>query len=331
MRRASIGLLLIALLAGTAPAARASRIDDVRQRVRALRAEQQAAAARLDETETELAALQDALAYGRERLGRARRELDAARRALDGQLAEVYRSGGLAMLDALLGPSPGHVPDRAEFIMLLVGRQTDTVADARTASASYDAAVRDVAVQEARVRRLLGGARAEQRRLAKRFQEARDLLDRLAGLPGGQAAYPSQTVVTIDGHRYACPVEPPYSYVDTYGAPRPGGRTHQGVDIMAPYGAMELAYADGVISSEHSNTLGGITLWLDGDDGNQYYYAHLSRYAVPQGARVRAGQHIGDVGNSGDARYTAPHLHFEVHPGGGAAVDPYPYAKRVCG
>jgi murein DD-endopeptidase MepM/ murein hydrolase activator NlpD len=86
-----------------------------------------------------------------------------------------------------------------------------------------------------------------------------------------------------------------------------------------------------VVSREYSNSLGGIVLWLDGDNGDQYYYAHLSGYAVPQGTRVRAGQHIAYVGNTGDARYTASHLHFEVHPGGGAAVNPYPYVKRVCG
>ncbi len=331
MRRASIGLLLLALLVGVAPSARADRLQDVRQQVKALRGEQQAAASRLNAIESELGGLEDALAYGREHLGRTRRQLDAARSALGGQLAEVYRSGGLTMLDALLDPSSDHVPDRAEFIMLLVGKQNDTVASARAASASYGAALRDVAARQAEVSKLLGEARTEQRRLDGRFQKARDLLDRLAGFPGGQTAYPSQTVVTIDGHRYACPVEPPYSYIDTFGAPRPGGRTHQGVDIMAPYGARELAYTDGVISAERSNTLGGITLWLDGDDGNQYYYAHLSRYAAPQGARVGAGQHIAYLGNSGDARYTAPHLHFEVHPGGGAVVNPYPYAKRVCG
>ncbi len=331
MRRASIGVLLAVLLLSAAIPARADTLDDVRNKVRKLRAEQETAAARLNTIEADLGALEDLLAYSQQHLGRTRRDLAAARQALDAQLAEVYRSGGLSMFEALLDPSSDHVPDRAEFIMLLLGQRNDVVADAKTASASYDQAVRTVAAQQASSKKLLARSRAEQRVLDKRFQEAKDLMDRLAGFPGGQSVYPSQTVTTIDGHRYACPVEPPYSYIDTWGAARANGRHHEGTDIMAPRGAKELAYTDGVVSQEHSNTLGGITLWLDGDNGDQYYYAHLSGYAVPQGARVRAGQHIAYVGNTGDARYTAPHLHFEVHPGGGGPVNPYPYVKRVCG
>jgi len=331
MRRASIGVLLAVLLLSAAIPARADTLDDVRNKVRKLRAEQETAAARLNTIEADLGALEDLLAYSQQHLGRTRRDLAAARQALDAQLAEVYRSGGLSMFEALLDPSSDHVPDRAEFIMLLLGQRNDVVADAKTASASYDQAVRTVAAQQASSKKLLAQSRAEQRVLDKRFQEAKDLMDRLAGFPGGQSVYPSQTVTTIDGHRYACPVEPPYSYIDTWGAARANGRHHEGTDIMAPRGAKELAYTDGVVSQEHSNTLGGITLWLDGDNGDQYYYAHLSGYAVPQGARVRAGQHIAYVGNTGDARYTAPHLHFEVHPGGGGPVNPYPYVKRVCG
>jgi len=331
MRRATIGLLLAALLLGVAPAAHADRLDDVRERVRKLRAAQEVAAARLNAIETDLDELGDSLAYGQQHLERTRQDLAAARRALDSQLAEVYRSGGLSMFEALLDPSSDHVPDRAEFIMLLVGQRNDVVVNARAAADSYDEALRAVAVQQASSRKLLEQSKAEQRVLDQRFQEARDLMDRLAGFPGGQSVYPSQTVMTIDGRRYACPVEPPYSYIDTWGAARSSGRTHEGTDIMAPRGAKELAYTDGVVSREHTNSLGGIVLWLDGDNGDQFYYAHLSGYAVPPGTRVRAGQHIAYVGNTGDARYTAPHLHFEVHPGGGAAVNPYPYVKRVCG
>ena len=331
MRRAWIGLLLVALLLGVAPAARADRLEDVRDRVKKLRAAQEEASARLNRIETQINELEDAMAYGQARLGRTKRDLDSARRALEAQVAEAYRSGGLSMVEALLDPTSDHVPDRAEFIMLLVGQQNDILRNAQAASASYDAALRDVAVQQSRARKLLQQSRAEQRQLDKRFQEAKSLMDRLAGFPGGQSVYPSESVVTISGHPYSCPVEPPYSYVDTWGAARSGGRRHQGTDIMAPHGAKELAYTDGVISDEHSNSLGGIVLYLRGDDGNEYYYAHLSGYAVPEGTRVKAGQHIAYVGNTGDARYTAPHLHFEVHPGGGSPVNPYPYVKRACG
>jgi murein DD-endopeptidase MepM/ murein hydrolase activator NlpD len=331
MRRASIGLLVVAVLLGVAPAARADRLEDARVRVKALRAEMDAAALESRVIENQLDDLKDSLSFSRVQLGASRRDLDAARRVLGGQLADVYRSGGLAMMDALLDPTSNHVPDRAEFVMLLLGKQNDLLVNAQTASASYAAAVREVAAEQAQLAALRSRQRAEAKQLDKRFTEAKALLDRLAGFPGGQSAYPSQSVITIGGHRYSCPVEPPYSYTDTWGAARSGGRVHLGTDIMAPSGARELAYTDGMVVREHSNTLGGLVLYLEGEDGNEYYYAHLSGYAVSSGTHVRAGQTISYVGNTGDARYTAPHLHFEVHPGGGTPVNPYPYVKRVCG
>ncbi|HZD68800.1 MAG TPA: M23 family metallopeptidase [Actinomycetes bacterium] len=331
MRRASIGALIVAVLLGVAPAAHADRIEDARTRVKALRTEMDDVALEVRFIENQLDDLRDAYRLSQRSLVDARRELAAARRALGGQLAEVYRSGGLSMVDALLDPTSNHVPDRAEFVMLLLGRQNDTLLDAQAASASYQSAVREVATQRAHLAALRKRQQAQAKDLARRFTEARDLLDRLAGFPGGQTAYPAQSVITIGGRRYSCPVEPPYSYTDTWGAARSGGRVHLGTDIMAPKGAGELAYTDGVVSDEHSNTLGGIVLYIKGDNGDEYYYAHLSGYAVAEGTRVRAGQTVGYVGNTGDARYTAPHLHFEVHPGGGSAVNPYPYVKRVCG
>jgi peptidoglycan LD-endopeptidase LytH len=121
--------------------------------------------------------------------------------------------------------------------------------------------------------------------------------------------------------------------VDTWGAARSSGRTHQGTDVMAPYGAQVYAYTAGVVSRESTSTNGGLQLYLQGDDGVEYFYAHLSRYAVPEGTRVRAGQLVAYNGQSGNAQYTAPHVHFEVHPGGpgSAPVNPYPYVRRACG
>ncbi len=101
---------------------------------------------------------------------------------------------------------------------------------------------------------------------------------------------------------------------------------------MAPYGAKVLAYTGGVVSRHSTSVAGGISLYLLGDDGVEYFYAHLSGYAVPAGTRVRAGQLVAYNGQSGNARYTAPHTHFEVHPGGAGSmpVNPYPYVRRAC-
>jgi peptidoglycan LD-endopeptidase LytH len=126
-------------------------------------------------------------------------------------------------------------------------------------------------------------------------------------------------------------VSKPYSFVDSWGAPRSGGRTHKGTDIMNPLGNRVHAIVDGVVSRQTSSSLGGISLYLKGDDGNEYYYAHLMRYTSTVGQRVKAGEMIAINGQTGNARYTAPHVHFEVHPGGGAPVNPYPYVKAACG
>lgn len=117
------------------------------------------------------------------------------------------------------------------------------------------------------------------------------------------------------------------TFSSDYGAPRAGTGWHQGNDIFAPIGVPVLAVADGVLSKVGVNTLGGNRLWLTDDLGNAYYYAHLSGYAahVKDGVRVRGGEIIGYVGNTGQAITTPPHLHFEIHPGDGASVDPYPY------
>jgi len=130
---------------------------------------------------------------------------------------------------------------------------------------------------------------------------------------------------------FAFPVAEPHNFVDTFGAPRSGGRLHQGNDIFAPYGTPLYASERGVVANMGTNSLGGIKLWLNGESGTSYYYAHLSAFAlnVVDGTLVEPGDVVGFVGNTGNAITTPPHLHFEIHPGGGPAIDPYTILKAA--
>jgi len=130
-----------------------------------------------------------------------------------------------------------------------------------------------------------------------------------------------------------CPVAGAVSFTDSWGDPRSGGRTHQGVDMMAALGTPAVAVESGMIRQMSFSTLGGITLWLQGINGDDFYYAHLDGYAsgLAAGQSVVVGQVIGFVGSSGNAPDWLPHLHFELHPGGGSAANPYPLVKTLCG
>jgi murein DD-endopeptidase MepM/ murein hydrolase activator NlpD len=121
-----------------------------------------------------------------------------------------------------------------------------------------------------------------------------------------------------------CPIVGPSAYGDTWGAPRSGGRRHQGVDMLAPAGTPLQAVVSGFVE-HYSNALGGVTLSLIGDNGNRYYYAHLSAYEGVPG-RVEQAAVIGYIGDSGNAT-GVPHLHFEIRPNMGVPVNPTPSVR----
>ena len=128
------------------------------------------------------------------------------------------------------------------------------------------------------------------------------------------------------------PMQGRCSFVDSWHEPRSGGRLHEGTDIIGARGLAIYAVMDGVISRTYSGlALGGNAIRLTVADGTYFYYSHLDGFApgIGAGVSVRAGQVIGYNGSTGNAG--SPHLHFEVHPRGGAAINPYPLLKAIDG
>jgi murein DD-endopeptidase MepM/ murein hydrolase activator NlpD len=147
--------------------------------------------------------------------------------------------------------------------------------------------------------------------------------------------------------KFVFPVVGPVTYYDDFGEPRGLGR-HEGNDIVADRKAPAVAAEGGTVTFWTTSRAAGCMLYLHGDSGTTYLYIHLNNdltkandnrgscrpgisYAkgLRDGARVEAGQQIGYVGDSGDADGAHPHLHFEVHPHDGRAVDPYGFLKRA--
>jgi murein DD-endopeptidase MepM/ murein hydrolase activator NlpD len=130
-----------------------------------------------------------------------------------------------------------------------------------------------------------------------------------------------------------CPVKGPVRIGQGWGAPRDGGRRrHQGIDLLAPAGIPLVAVASGHITrlSNLDRGRGGISLWLRDARGTAYYYAHNQHNLVRLGQRVRAGQLLARVGATGNAKGGPPHLHFQIHPGGGRPVSPDATVRRWC-
>jgi hypothetical protein len=144
------------------------------------------------------------------------------------------------------------------------------------------------------------------------------------------------------------PVAGATTYQDDFGDPRSDGPPHPGNDLLATKKTPVVAVESGKVTFWTTSATAGCMLYLYGDSGTMYEYIHLNNdktmkndnrgkcvagtaYAkgLKDGAHVSAGQQVGYVGDSGDANGIHPHLHFEVHPNGGEAVDPYPYLQAA--
>lgn len=118
---------------------------------------------------------------------------------------------------------------------------------------------------------------------------------------------------------------------DTWGSARSQGRSHEGIDIMAERGTKVYSATEGLVADLRNNNLGGKVIWILGPSGSWHYYAHLDGHkrGLNVGDYVHKGHLIGYVGNTGNARHTAPHLHYGIYLNGKGrgAVNPYSYLR----
>lgn len=264
-------------------------------------------------------------------------------------VVQQYQAGGSDLLEVALEAES--IQDiLTSQIILSRAADTDVVAVGRLDAVrrEMDRTKADLEVDQTRVAELralsetiVGRLDVLQRRAAEEYetarQEAAEALAayeaeqaRLAALAAARAAGPAGGVGDALTPGFRCPV-PGAHFINDWGFPRSGGRTHKGTDMFAGRGTPVLAVHAGRLTLS-SNSLGGIVAYLRADHGVTYYYAHLNGYAggISSGQRVSAGETIAFVGNTGNAIGTRSHLHFQMHPGGGAPVNPYPTLRRHC-
>jgi len=252
------------------------------------------------------------------------RRYQAARGLLKRRAVASYVGGSVSPINELLKAEDfGELTRRVELLGAVV------TAD-RQRTDAYDMARRAVGVELKRVVKELEESKSGLEIAQALLQGAQDEL--LARETQASVANAGASLAAA-GFRF--PVAGPHSYTDSFGAPRMFGTAyahlHQGADIFAPSGTPLVACERGVLIKVGTDVLGGTKLWLVGASGTRYYYAHLSGYAegVEEGKLVDVGAVIGFVGNTGNAAGTPAHLHFQVHPGGGPAINPTPLLRIV--
>lgn len=306
--------------------------------VRALRA--QLAAARRDlasSVRTRDDATKAALAYEaalarqratleelRRRHGELVGRLERARTGLAAQAVAAYTGDRLDQISLLA--SSGDINElvrRMEVLGVAIARSRAAVAEYRAARRAAGEAIAASIGDIGRTEAAVAAARSDEAAKAIATAQVQVVVDALA----------AGSMVAVRG--FVFPVAGPRRFSNDFGAPRMTGtalaHSHQGTDIFATYGTPLVAVERGVVTRVGTDRLGGLKLWLVGESGNRYYYAHTSGYApgLVEGLVVEAGTTLAFVGDSGNAKGTSPHVHFQIHPPSGQPVNPYPLLRAV--
>lgn len=359
-----MGVFLLGQVAPGSAQTTQERLDRARARVKEISRELEAARAELDQVRAEVEsltrqilqalrqreAIQDQISATNRRIKNRGRRVRALQGRLNERAREVYMTGPAGVVEAILeadtlsdltarvtfldalneadaSTAIGIEVEREELRRFeddlegLLDQQEELLDQLNEQKAELDRTF----ARQAEITRSIEAKKAEADELVSKLKKKlRSELRALLRAAGGSGAVDTSGVLKV------CPVDRPRSYIDDFGYPRSGGRSHQGNDIFAPQGTPIRAPFAGV-ARESYNGLGGQSVHVYGSNGTYVYNAHLSRFAGVNGRSVSAGTVIGYVGDTGNARGTPYHDHFELHPGGGSAVSPYPFLNAVCG
>jgi murein DD-endopeptidase MepM/ murein hydrolase activator NlpD len=224
------------------------------------------------------------------------------------------------------GPVPLLAPVERERVVARASRSR-RIAEAEAAVQAAAAAAAQAAAEAAAQAAAQAAAEAAAKAQAEAEAAAAAQAEAKAKAKAERVSQEAQAAAaSSSGGAAACPV-PNATFTDTYGASRSGGRSHQGTDLLAPSGSPVYAVVSGRVRTA-SSSLGGISLYIDGDNGESYFYAHNSANVASNGQRVGAGDLVAKVGSTGNAGGTN-HVHFERQVGG-RSVNPYDLLRRLC-
>ncbi|MFU8840485.1 MAG: murein hydrolase activator EnvC family protein [Nitriliruptoraceae bacterium] len=328
------GLLgAVGLLAALAPAAGAQTLDDLEdaeERVEDLTGLRDEAVDRYEATWAAVEQARVELDTLSRRTEELQAEVVATTSVLEDRARLAFKRGPLELLEVLLRADDADLAlERVALLSAAQRRDQLAIEAALAAQAALARAEILLASREDELVDLRTQLEVEAAALQEELEQATAETAELATLVSRQRRVDRGAQQGI----YACIFDAgAYRFRDTWGAPRAGGTWHRGTDVFAAYRAPVYAITSGTIARRSNSPLGGLGLYLWGDDGNQYYYAHLDAIepAGRVGNRVVAGELIARNGHTGNASPSAPHVHLELHPGGGAHRNPYPWLAAAC-
>lgn len=301
------------------------QLDETSKDLRTAQVNLDRVTAEFERAHDQLGVIQGQVFEAQSRLAVLDAELQAAQAAINKRADVAFRRGRVALIDVLL-----KAKTLTHFLTAL-----GLVRSALNGDSKALMRVRELKAEATRARAELELKKTEQQNLIRDLARKQDQVE--VSLRALASEFKKvEAEIQKRKSAFAFPVKAPYSYSDSWGAPRMEGtsyyHSHEGTDIFALKGTPVVATVDGVVENVGTAALGGIKLWVRSPGDNwTYYYAHLSSYApgITSGVQVRKGDVLGYVGNTGNAQGTPPHLHFETHVPSGAPTNPYPILRRV--